>query len=167
MEPSRQNIILYHGSNVAVENPRIIRSQRTLDFGVGFYTTTNKKQAEIFAQKVFARRKTGEATVTAYEMNFESAGSELRVLRFSSPDENWLDYVTQHRRGYYAGQLYDIVFGPVANDDVYLTIGALEAGILTREQAIVALKVKKLYDQFVLKSAAALSWLKYLEKFAL
>jgi hypothetical protein len=55
----------------------------------------------------------------------------------------------------------------VANDDVYLTIGALEAGILTKEQAIMALKVKRLYDQLVLKSPAALSRLKYREKFTL
>ena len=167
MEAPRQNMILYHGSNVAVESPKIIQSQRPLDFGGGFYTTTNKQQAEIFAQKVFARRKNGAATVTVYEMDFDSASSELRVLRFLSPDENWLDYVTQNRRDAYVGQFYDIVFGPVANDDVYLTIGALEAGILTREQAIAALKVKKLYDQLVLKSAAALSWLKYRENFTL
>ena len=166
-DTSRQKMILYHGSNVSVESPKIVQSQRTVDFGRGFYTTTNKKQAEIFAQKVFARRKAGETTVTVYEMDFESAGSEFRVLRFLSPDEKWLDYVTQNRRGAYVGQFYDIVFGPVANDDVYLTIGALETGILTREQAIVALKVKKLYEQFVLKSAAALSWLKYRENYVL
>jgi len=157
MEASRQNMVLYHGSNMAVEDPRIIQSHRTLDFGEGFYTTTNKRQAEVFAQKVFARRKTGAATVSVYEMDFESASGELRVLRFRLPDENWLDYVIQNRRGIYAGQFYDIVFGPVANDDVYVTIGAFEAGILTMEQAIIGLKVKKLYDQLVLKSSAALS----------
>ena len=154
-------MILYHGSNVAVESPRIIQSQRTLDFGEGFYTTTNKRQAEIFAQKVFARRETGAATISIYEMDFEAASAELQVLRFHSPDENWLDYVMQNRRGAYVGQFYDIVFGPVANDDVYLTIGAFESGVLSVDQAIAALKVKKLYDQFVLKSAPALSWLKY------
>ena len=167
MEAPRQNMILYHGSNVVVESPKIIQSQRPLDFGGGFYTTTNKQQAEIFAQKVFARRKNGEATVSVYEIDFDSAAQELLVLRFQSPDENWLEYVTQNRRGAYVGRLYDIVFGLVANDDVCLTIGALEAGIFTREQAIAALKVKKLYDQLVLNSAAALSCLKYREKFTL
>ena len=166
MESPQQKMVLYHGSNVAVETPQIIKPQRILDFGEGFYTTTNKRQADIFAQKVFARRKTGVATVSVYEMDFESASRELQVLRFHLPDENWLDYVIQNRRGAYGGQLYDIVYGPVANDDVYLTIGVFESGILTKEQAIEALKVKKLYAQLVLKSAAALSWLKYREKFA-
>ncbi|MBC8545194.1 DUF3990 domain-containing protein [Clostridiales bacterium NSJ-32] len=33
-------MILYHGSNVIVDKPRLIRQNRTLDFGSGFYTTT-------------------------------------------------------------------------------------------------------------------------------
>ena len=39
-------MILYHGSNVEVREPKIIVSNRTLDFGAGFYTTSNKEQAE-------------------------------------------------------------------------------------------------------------------------
>ena len=37
---------LYHGSNVAVKQPKIIVSDRRLDFGTGFYLTTSYKQAE-------------------------------------------------------------------------------------------------------------------------
>ena len=44
-------MILYHGSNV------IVKQNRFLDFGFGFYTTTNRKQAENFALKVAERRK--------------------------------------------------------------------------------------------------------------
>ena len=49
-------MILYHGSNMVVEKPRLIEQNRFLDFGYGFYTTTNKVQAENFAKKVEARR---------------------------------------------------------------------------------------------------------------
>ncbi len=38
-------MILYHGSNVAVREPSIIVSNRALDFGAGFYTTSNLAQA--------------------------------------------------------------------------------------------------------------------------
>ena len=38
-------MILYHGSNVIVKNPKILKANRTLDFGYGFYTTTSKEQA--------------------------------------------------------------------------------------------------------------------------
>ena len=34
-------MILYHGSNVIVDKPKLIQQNRFLDFGFGFYTTTN------------------------------------------------------------------------------------------------------------------------------
>lgn len=42
-------MLLYHGSNIIVEKPKMIQSNRFLDFGTGFYTTTNYKQALNFA----------------------------------------------------------------------------------------------------------------------
>lgn len=39
---------LYHGSNVIVDNPKIIKSDRALDFGTGFYLTTDFEQARKF-----------------------------------------------------------------------------------------------------------------------
>ena len=51
------DMILYHGSNMTVEKPRLIKQNRYLDFGFGFYTTTNRDQAVNFAQKVTERRK--------------------------------------------------------------------------------------------------------------
>ena len=50
-------MILYHGSNVTVEHPKLIKQNRYLDFGFGFYTTTNREQAVNFARKVAERRK--------------------------------------------------------------------------------------------------------------
>lgn len=37
---------LYHGNNVEVKEPKIIQSDRRLDFGTGFYMTTSYEQAE-------------------------------------------------------------------------------------------------------------------------
>lgn len=34
-------MILHHGSNVEVREPKILNPNRGLDFGHGFYTTTN------------------------------------------------------------------------------------------------------------------------------
>jgi hypothetical protein len=34
-------MIIYHGSNVIVEQPQIFQGERMLDFGIGFYTTSN------------------------------------------------------------------------------------------------------------------------------
>ena len=62
-------MILYHGSNVIVEHPKLVKQNRFLDFGFGFYTTTNREQAENFALKVAERRKEGEAILNIYEID--------------------------------------------------------------------------------------------------
>lgn len=45
-------MILYHGSNLTVSEPKLVVQNRFLDFGYGFYTTTNRTQAIGFAGKV-------------------------------------------------------------------------------------------------------------------
>ncbi len=62
-------MILYHGSNVVVSKPRLIHQNRFLDFGFGFYTTTNKMQAIAFAGKVTRRRREGSKAVSIYELD--------------------------------------------------------------------------------------------------
>ena len=90
-------MILYHGSNMIVENPKLIEQNRFLDFGYGFYTTTNVGQAENFAGKVVVRRG-GKPIVNVYEYD-ENAYTNLKIKRFSAPDEEWLDFVSAHRNG--------------------------------------------------------------------
>lgn len=53
------------------------------------------------------------------------------------------------------------MYGPVANDDVYTTFTLYTAGVLTKEQTLESLKIKKLYDQLVLTSERALRFLKF------
>ena len=48
-------MIVYHGSNVEVRKPKLIRPIRTLDFGPGFYTSLNRNQAIEFVRKVVFR----------------------------------------------------------------------------------------------------------------
>ena len=155
-------MILYHGSNLAVSKPALIVQNRFLDFGYGFYTTTNKLQAVGFAEKVTKRRKIGTPTVSVYELNEVKAFSECSVLRFEAPDETWLDFVSENRSGKYSGDSYDFIYGPVADDDVYTTFALYTAGVLTKEQTIEALKVKKLYNQLVFASEKSISYLSFI-----
>ena len=39
---------LYHGSLEIVKEPQIRLANRTLDYGMGFYTTTSQEQAELW-----------------------------------------------------------------------------------------------------------------------
>lgn len=155
-------MLVYHGSNLTVAIPRLVKQNRFLDFGFGFYTTTNKAQAIGFADKVTKRRKEGIRTVSIYEIDEEKAFEECSVLKFNSPNEEWLDFVSENRSGNYEGEKFDFIFGPVANDDVYTTFTLYTAGVLSKEQTIEALKVKKLYNQLVLTSTKALGYLKFI-----
>ena len=135
-------MVLYHGSNVTVEQPKLIRQNRYLDFGFGFYTTTNYEQARNFALKVTGRRRRGAATVNVYSMDEKTAFVQCSLLQFNSPDEKWLDFVAANRNGVYQGPQHELIYGPVANDDVYRTLTLYMTGILTREQTLEALKIR-------------------------
>ena len=145
-----------------VSEPKLVVQNRFLDFGYGFYTTTNKAQAISFADKVTKQRKEGNPTVSIYEIDDEKAFAKCTVLRFDAPDEAWLDFVSDNRAGKYIGESYDFIYGPVANDDVYTTFTLYTAGVLSKEQTIEALKVKKLYNQLALTSEKALAYLKFI-----
>lgn len=106
---------------------------------------TNLEQARNFALKV-VKRKGGKPIVNIYE--FDDKVVE-KCKRFSSPDDEWLDFVSDNRNGVYKGESYGIIIGPVANDDVYTTLQLYLGGFLTREQTLQILKIKKLYDQYV------------------
>jgi len=154
-------MIVYHGSNVIVEQPRLVPQTRFLDFGNGFYTTENKIQALSFADKVYRRRKEGAPIVSVYEVDETAAFAACSLLRFDAPDEAWLDFVYEHRTGLYKGDAYELIYGAVANDDVYETFTLYATGALDKEDTLKRLKVKKLYNQMVFTSEKALSFLKF------
>ena len=154
-------MIIYHGSNLVVEKPKLIAQNRYLDFGYGFYTTTNKVQAISFADKVYKRKNKGSRQVSIYEIDEEKLFAECSVMRFDAPNEAWLDFVAENRSGNYDGEDYDVVYGPVANDDVYTTFTLYQSGALSKEQTLETLKIKKLYDQMVFTTEKALSFLKF------
>ena len=154
-------MILYHGSDVNVDCPKIVKQNRFLDFGFGFYTTTNREQAVNFAIKVAERRQSKEAILNVYEMKEQIAFTECSLLQFNAPDERWLDFVAANRQGVYQGKQYDLIYGAVANDDVYRVITLYMTGLLTKEQALEDLKIRKLFNQLVFTTEQALGYLHF------
>ncbi len=107
---------LFHGSTVAVTIPRLLEKQRFLDFGSGFYTTTNQKQAERWAEIKQKRELHSKAVVSTYQVpTFTLADSSLTIREFVKADEEGLDFVFENRKGK-TQHSFDIVIGPVAND---------------------------------------------------
>jgi len=158
-------MFLYHGSNIAVEKPRLLEQTRGLDFGAGFYLTTSEEQAVRFSEIIYTRRRNGISTVSIYDFDIENAEANLSIKRFQYADQNWLDFVTENRLKTYSGKTYDIVIGAVANDIVMPTLQAYLGGFLSKEATLMTLKTSKLVDQYCLKTNNALSLLKFIKTY--
>ena len=102
-------IIIYHGSNVAVPNPKILINGYYKDFGYGFYCTNLEKQA-----KRWALTKKGASIVNNYSY---TENKNLKSLCFDEMTEEWLEFVVACRRG--KEHAYDIVEGPMADDTIF------------------------------------------------
>lgn len=155
-------MIVFHASNCEVITPMLVDSNRLLDFGPGFYTTNNREQAVRFAKSVVMKRG-GRPFLNVYEFNYQAARTELLVHDFGSPSEDWLDFVADNRSGRYSGVRFDIVIGPVANDNVYATIGLYLKGFMSRESTIRELRIHSLYNQIVFCRPAAFKFLQHVQ----
>ena len=153
---------IYHGSDTPVKNPRILISNRLLDFGEGFYSTSSLEQAQRWAKRVRERNKTKEEVVSIYEFDADKAEKDLKIIKFDSPDSKWLHFISSCRSGKEAGLEYDIVIGPVANDNVYATIQLFETGLLSEAETVIRLKVEQIFDQILFHTEKSLQYCTYL-----
>ncbi|MCL2284687.1 MAG: DUF3990 domain-containing protein [Fibromonadales bacterium] len=152
---------LYHGSNQIVEKPQLLTSVRGLDFGKGFYTTSNYDQAARFTENVVKRKKSGNRTVSIYEINEIMLFEICSVLKFENPSEEWLDFVSLNRTNTYSGKIYDVVIGPVANDTVYNVIDLYIDGTFSKDEAIKRLKARELFNQWTFCSEESMKLLRF------
>ena len=156
-------MLLYHGSNITVTEPRLISQTRGLDFGMGFYLTSNEEQARAFSGIVINRRKEGVPTVSIFEYDEIDAEKTLDIKVFTKPDANWLEFVGENRLKMYTGKQYDVIIGPVANDNVFFVIQAFIIKQLSMEAALVQIKPYEAYDQYCFATERALSKLKFVQ----
>ena len=156
-------MIVYHGSTVLVEVPEILTSARKLDFGEGFYTTSNREQAVRWSERVCERRNTKIQIISEYEFDFKTADKVLKIVSFCEPDEEWLDFISLNRNGSIQPTLYDIAIGPVADDDIYGTVLLYEQGFLDKDAAIKRFKVRKLYDQILFHTDESLKYCRFIK----
>lgn len=154
-------MLIYHGSDVVVGKPKILNSNRLLDFGEGFYTTSNKIQASRWAKKVAHRNDSKDQYLSVYKFDIKQAKNQLIVIEFDSPNKRWLDFITSNRRGNAVQEEYDIVIGPVADDNVYLTVKLFESGVLDSEETLKRLKVEKLFNQILFHSNKSLEFCEF------
>ena len=85
-------MIVYHGSWLEVKNPDLKHSRSDVDFGKGFYVTPLRDQAVKWCGKFKRRGKQGIVTTFEFE---ENAQENLKILKFDSYSEEWLDFITK------------------------------------------------------------------------
>ncbi len=149
---------LYHGSLEIVEKPQILQANRPLDFGTGFYTTTSLQHAWRWVKLRMEQSQASVGFINIYEY---TPKRDLRTRLFRSANEAWVDFVHANRTVQDYNHDYDIVTGPVANDNVYLSFNLYESGIITKRELIRRLKTYKLVDQLLFHTERSLDTLEY------
>ena len=145
-----------------MKEPILLKVQRELDFGKGFYTTSDMEQAARWAWRTAKRRGESNAFVTVYEVN-EDELKNIRLLSFDLPNVEWLNFVVKNRKGEYIAGDWDIISGPVADDQTAQVIDLYLEGAYDEEEAIRRFLTQRLKDQYAFKTNEALKLLIFKE----
>lgn len=155
---------LYHGSTVEVKHPSLRPGRKNTDFGKGFYTTTQKEQAEHWAKVKRKREGATRAVVSVYEVDDALLDDPIiRKRLFNGVDAGWLEFVVRCRKA--VEHDYDLVFGPVANDNVFATVNLYESGVLDAPAAIAQLRAYKTYDQLSFHTEKVISAIRFVDAY--
>lgn len=156
MPPS--TLALYHGSNILFDEIDLSKSHNRRDFGRGFYCTILESQAKDWAHRLYLRHFTGKEYV--YKYTFRQAGS-LKMKRFPSLNAEWLEFIRENRLKGGTRHSYDVVVGPVADDNTMETIQLYMSGILKPDEAVERLRYNKVNNQFSFHTPQALKCLHF------
>lgn len=135
-------MILFHGSNIKINEIDLDKSKPYKDFGKGFYLSDVETQAlemANFKSSIFG----GEPVITKFE--FDKTGlfsSALKIKLFEDYSEEWLDFVVLNREGGIVAE-YDYVYGPIADDKVGLQLRKFKDKNITKEELLERLKYYK------------------------
>lgn len=161
---------LYHGSNIEINKIDLKKCRPYKDFGQGFYVTTIQEQALKMAKRV-SRIYGGKPYVTIFEFD-ESALSnpKLNCRIFQTPTKEWALFVINNRNRKFTpdtdlecnlDKKYDLVIGPIANDDLALLFRQFSNGLIGVDTLVHEMEFKRLTNQYSFHSDKALQ---YLEK---
>lgn len=155
-------MILYHGSDCDFDEVDLGKSREKRDFGTGFYTTTISVQAEKWAMNKKIRNAGANAYVYVYEAMISDT---LLIQRYDGLSLNWLEMVKRNRQEGGLQHHYDIVIGPVANDDTMLTVNRYIQGIYSAEEAIERLRFSRANDQVSFHTERAVKCLQFVRRY--
>ena len=153
-----RELVVYHGSCFAFEKIDLGKSHNRRDFGKGFYTTVLKSQSKEWAYRLALREKKNNYYV--YEYLFDEVPG-LKVKRFDTLSEEWLEFIKRNRSKGGIQHEYDVVIGPVADDNTMETVQLYIANILTAREAVERLRYNNVNNQVSFHTEKALQYLKF------
>ena len=156
-------IRLHHGSNVPIIDIDLSKSHPGKDFGIGFYLNPDYFQALDWAKTRVVVLKSGIATVTSYEFDIDRAQKDgLSIKVFDDYTEEWAEFVVANRKNSSDRPThdYDIVIGPIADDNVGRQIQLYMLGYWSIPQLIDKIKyTAKKSMQYFFASEKSLTYL--------
>ncbi len=161
IEENTKNLVVFHGTTQRFETINLKKSHNRRDFGMGFYTTILENQAKEWAYRLSLREKVGEYYVYQYSLKMDE---ELLVKRFDGLNKEWLEFVKENRSKGGVQHNYDVVIGPVADDNTMETIQLYMSGILKADEAVERLRYSKVNNQVSFHSEKALKQLQFLRR---
>jgi hypothetical protein len=160
---------LYHGSNTIITNIDLEKCRPYKDFGKGFYCTGIKEQAYLMAKRV-ARIYGGDPYINEFDFSESSYKSnDLNVKIFESPTKEWAIFVLNNRDRKFSNtsslncnndNKYDLVVGPVADDDLALLFRTFKRGLIDIDILVKEMKYKKVSSQYSFHTQKSLKYLK-------
>lgn len=158
-----RSLRIYHGSIFVVEKPNLEVLNFRTDFGKGFYTTTDLEQAKRWSGIKKKRLEKGNRIKQYVNIYEYTENNNLNILNFEEATEEWLKFVYKNRQSEGLIHEYDIVKGPVANDNLYQVLVGYENGTYNIEETIKRLKTYLLSNQVSFYTNEALNCIKYIE----
>ena len=154
----RRAMRLYHGSNVVIESINLAMCRPYKDFGKGFYLTDIEEQAKQMAKRV-SRIYGGSPVVNTFEIQDDFRKmSDIKIKDFGiQTTEEWAKFVMNNRNRTFTDETnilcnkdnkYDIVIGPVADDNMALLFRQYENEIIDFETLLKGLIYKKTSSQY-------------------
>lgn len=155
-------MILYHGSNVAIEEINLAKCRPYKDFGKGFYLTDILRQAKRMAART-TKMFRGELIITSFEFDLDSAVKHgLKIKVFDSPNEEWARFVMTNRdiNVKQPSHDYDIVIGPVADDTIARLLRMFIENFINEQQLVKELTFSDVTSQYFFHTEAAIKMLR-------
>ena len=153
-------MILYHGSNIAIEEIDLSLCKPYKDFGKGFYLTDIRSQADDMASRRVRLSGYGSPIVTRYEFDETLLNDHsIKFLLFPKVSVEWAQFVLDNRDLNHIGfsHSYDIVVGPVADDTVAFQLRRYLLGGISLEKLVSELEYKGLNRQYFFRTELAIS----------